>query len=144
MDKSRLIARVIPRTFKDWVGKSGQLFRDGIDVIVKKLDDPDIRKKREELKDLAWKKVSGAASAEYFEALKNAAEEENIKTLSCLAKRTEEHNVRIAGAHAEQEELRSFNMLLDTFERLGLAIHVDDDLNIQIMKSSKEIRKKAV
>src|ERR1019366_7224635 len=114
---ARLIARLKALLPNDWKGRPGERFQKATQAISDFAEEHHITPNEllDEGVELGRRKIEGAASHEYAQALKNFAEAEKIKTEAHLAELT-----------ALQAELE----LLQKLKSIGVVLHRDVNGNL--------------
>lgn len=136
----RVIAKVTAWRPDDWSGKAKGRFDKGMKQAEQALDRYQVRERLGEVADLGFKKAKGAATLELSEALRNSAEEENLRTKTEEAKRTAEARVRQEEANAEKAELEVQHqramLLRERAEALDRFIEVCRKHNLSIKRDA--------
>lgn len=96
-----ILARVRCMLPKVWLGGAGKRLRQTTMAISDYAEQYQVAEKADELPDVGWKALKGAAEAKYAGALKDYSEEEKNKL---EAERTLESNARLAKAEADKRE----------------------------------------
>jgi uncharacterized protein YciI len=139
---TRLIARLKALLPNDWKGRPGERFQKATQAISDFAEEHHITPNEllDEGVELGRRKIEGAASHEYAQALKNFAEAEKIKTEAELQRRSMETEVsrraaeaRRAHAEAHLAELTALQAELELLQKLksiGVVLHRDVNGNL--------------